>query len=71
MTDDKVIRIDPVTRLEGHGSLTIVLSKDGKKVKDVQYNINKKVDILEKHIDKVNSLEELIVFEIDRIEKLT
>jgi F420-non-reducing hydrogenase large subunit len=39
MTEDKTIRIDPVTRLEGHGSLTIKLGKDGK-VKDVQYNVN-------------------------------
>ncbi len=39
MTDEKVIRIDPVTRLEGHGALTIKMTKDGK-VKDVQFNIN-------------------------------
>jgi F420-non-reducing hydrogenase large subunit len=39
MTEEKTIRIDPVTRLEGHGSLTIKLGKDGK-VKDVQYNVN-------------------------------
>ncbi|MFW9794385.1 MAG: Ni/Fe hydrogenase subunit alpha [Candidatus Thorarchaeota archaeon] len=39
MTGDKTIRIDPVTRLEGHGSLTIKLSKEGK-VKDVQFNVN-------------------------------
>ncbi len=39
MTEDKVIRVDPVTRLEGHGSLTLKLGKDGK-VKDVQFNVN-------------------------------
>ncbi len=39
MTDEKVIRIDPVTRLEGHGSLTIKLGP-GNKVKDVQFNVN-------------------------------
>jgi F420-non-reducing hydrogenase large subunit len=39
MTEEKVIRVDPVTRLEGHGSLTIKLGKDGK-VKDVQFNVN-------------------------------
>jgi len=39
MTDEKTIRIDPVTRLEGHGSLTIKLGKDGK-VKDLQFNVN-------------------------------
>jgi F420-non-reducing hydrogenase large subunit len=39
MTDEKTIRIDPVTRLEGHGSLTLKLGKDGK-VKDVQFNVN-------------------------------
>ena len=39
MTEDKIIRIDPVTRLEGHGSLTLKLGKDGK-VKDVQFNVN-------------------------------
>ena len=39
MTGDKTIRIDPVTRLEGHGSLTLKLGKDGK-VKDVQFNVN-------------------------------
>ncbi|MHA2357075.1 MAG: nickel-dependent hydrogenase large subunit, partial [Candidatus Thorarchaeota archaeon] len=38
MTEDKVIRVDPVTRLEGHGALTIKLGKDGK-VKDVQFNV--------------------------------
>ncbi len=35
---EKTIRIDPVTRLEGHGALTIKLGKDGK-VKDVQFNV--------------------------------
>jgi F420-non-reducing hydrogenase large subunit len=39
MTEDKVIRVDPVTRLEGHGSLTLKLGKNGK-VKDVQFNVN-------------------------------
>ena len=39
MTEEKTIRIDPVTRLEGHGSLTLKLGKDGK-VKDVQFNVN-------------------------------
>ena len=39
MTEDRVIRVDPVTRLEGHGSLTLKLGKDGK-VKDVQFNVN-------------------------------
>jgi F420-non-reducing hydrogenase large subunit len=39
MTEERTIRIDPVTRLEGHGSLTLKLGKDGK-VKDVQFNVN-------------------------------
>ncbi|MFW9959833.1 MAG: Ni/Fe hydrogenase subunit alpha [Candidatus Thorarchaeota archaeon] len=39
MTGDKTIKIDPVTRLEGHGTLTLKLGKDGK-VKDVQFNVN-------------------------------
>jgi F420-non-reducing hydrogenase large subunit len=39
LTEEKTIRIDPVTRLEGHGSLTLKLGKDGK-VKDVQFNVN-------------------------------
>jgi F420-non-reducing hydrogenase large subunit len=39
VSEEKTIRIDPVTRLEGHGSLTIKLGKDGK-VKDVQFNVN-------------------------------
>ncbi len=38
MTEDKIIKIDPVTRLEGHGALTIKLGKDNK-VKDIQYNV--------------------------------
>ncbi len=38
MTEERVIKIDPVTRLEGHGALTITLGKDGK-VKDVQFNV--------------------------------
>ncbi|MHA1484849.1 MAG: Ni/Fe hydrogenase subunit alpha [Candidatus Thorarchaeota archaeon] len=39
MTSEKVIRIDPVTRLEGHGTLTIKLGP-GNKVKDIQFNVN-------------------------------
>ena len=39
MTEDKVIKIDPVTRLEGHGTLTLTLGKGGT-VKDVQFNVN-------------------------------
>lgn len=39
MTDERTIRIEPVTRLEGHGELTIKLGKGGK-VKDVQFNIS-------------------------------
>ncbi len=39
MTEEKTIRVDPVTRLEGHGSLTLKLGTDGK-VKDVQFNVN-------------------------------
>jgi F420-non-reducing hydrogenase large subunit len=38
MTEEKVIRVDPVTRLEGHGSLTLKMGTDGK-VKDVQFNV--------------------------------
>ncbi len=38
MSDEQVIRIDPVTRLEGHGALTIKIGTDGK-VKDVQFNV--------------------------------
>ncbi|TFG14172.1 Ni/Fe hydrogenase subunit alpha [Candidatus Thorarchaeota archaeon] len=38
MAKEKTIRVDPVTRLEGHGALTIKLSEDGK-VKDVQFNV--------------------------------
>ncbi len=38
MAEEKTIRIDPVTRLEGHGALTIKMGKDGK-VKDVQFNV--------------------------------
>ena len=38
MPEEKTIRIDPVTRLEGHGALTIKLGP-GNKVKDVQFNI--------------------------------
>ncbi len=36
---DKVYEVEPVTRLEGHGGLRLVLSEDGKTVKDVQFNI--------------------------------
>jgi F420-non-reducing hydrogenase large subunit len=36
---EKTIRIAPVTRLEGHGELTIKLTKTGK-VKDVQFNVS-------------------------------
>ncbi|TFG05925.1 Ni/Fe hydrogenase subunit alpha [Candidatus Thorarchaeota archaeon] len=39
MTDEKVVRIEPVTRLEGHGELTLKLTKSGK-VKDVQFNVS-------------------------------
>ncbi|NWF96637.1 MAG: Ni/Fe hydrogenase subunit alpha [Candidatus Thorarchaeota archaeon] len=39
MTDgERTIKIEPVTRLEGHGDLTIRLTKTGK-VKDVQFNV--------------------------------
>ncbi len=38
MPEEKTIRINPVTRLEGHGALTIKLGP-GNKVKDVQFNI--------------------------------
>ncbi len=38
MTNERVIRIEPVTRLEGHGALTIRLTKAGK-VKDVQFHV--------------------------------
>ncbi|TKJ19680.1 MAG: Ni/Fe hydrogenase subunit alpha [Promethearchaeota archaeon Loki_b32] len=34
----KVIEVEPVTRLEGHGGLRVVLDDDGK-VQDVQFNI--------------------------------
>ncbi len=39
MPEEKTIRIAPVTRLEGHGELTIKLGKDGK-VKDLQFNVS-------------------------------
>jgi F420-non-reducing hydrogenase large subunit len=39
MTREKIIRIDPVTRLEGHGELTIKLGP-GNKVKNVQFNVS-------------------------------
>ncbi|MFW9847656.1 MAG: Ni/Fe hydrogenase subunit alpha [Candidatus Thorarchaeota archaeon] len=38
MADEKTIRIDPITRLEGHGALTIKLGP-GNKVKDIQFNV--------------------------------
>ncbi len=38
MTDERVVKIDPVTRLEGHGALTLKMGTDGK-VKDVQFNV--------------------------------
>ncbi len=38
MTEEKIIKIDPVTRLEGHGALTIKLGP-GNKVKDIQFNV--------------------------------
>ncbi|MHA1881775.1 MAG: Ni/Fe hydrogenase subunit alpha [Candidatus Thorarchaeota archaeon] len=36
---EKIIRIEPVTRLEGHGEITVKLTKEGK-VKDVQFNVS-------------------------------
>jgi F420-non-reducing hydrogenase large subunit len=36
---DKVYEVEPVTRLEGHGGLRLILGPDGKTVKDVQFNI--------------------------------
>ncbi len=39
MTDERVIRVEPVTRLEGHGELTIRLGTDGK-VRAVQFNVS-------------------------------
>lgn len=39
MCPDKVYEIEPVTRLEGHGGLRLILSDDGKKVKDVQFSV--------------------------------
>jgi len=39
MCPDKVYEVEPVTRLEGHGGLRLVLGEDGKTVKDVQFNI--------------------------------
>jgi F420-non-reducing hydrogenase large subunit len=35
----KVYEVEPVTRLEGHGGLRLILDDDGKKVKDVQFSI--------------------------------
>ena len=39
MCPDKIYEVEPVTRLEGHGGLRLVLGEDGKTVKDVQFNI--------------------------------
>jgi len=39
MCPDKVYEVEPVTRLEGHGGLRLILGEDGKTVKDVQFNI--------------------------------
>ncbi len=39
MSPDKVYEVEPVTRLEGHGGLRLVMSEDGTTVKDVQFNI--------------------------------
>ncbi len=39
MTEEKTVKIAPVTRLEGHGELTMKLGKDGK-VKDIQFNVS-------------------------------
>jgi len=39
MSPDKVYEVEPITRLEGHGGLRLVLAEDGKTVKDVQFNI--------------------------------
>jgi F420-non-reducing hydrogenase large subunit len=39
MTEERTVKIAPVTRLEGHGELTLKLGKDGK-VKDVQFNVS-------------------------------
>lgn len=38
MTGEKIVKIEPVTRLEGHGDITIKIGKDGK-VKDAQFNV--------------------------------
>ncbi len=38
MSKEKIIRIDPVTRLEGHGSLTVRLGP-GNKVQTVEFNV--------------------------------
>ena len=35
---DNEIKIEPITRLEGHGSITIKMNKG--KVADVQFNVN-------------------------------
>ncbi len=39
MTEEKTVKIAPVTRLEGHGELTLKLTKEGK-VKDIQFNVS-------------------------------
>ena len=39
MSPDNIYEVEPVTRLEGHGGLRLVMSEDGKTVKDVQFNI--------------------------------
>jgi F420-non-reducing hydrogenase large subunit len=36
---DNVYEVEPVTRLEGHGGLRLILGPDNKTVKDVQFNI--------------------------------
>ncbi len=36
---EKTIKVEPVTRLEGHGALTVKIGSDGK-VKDVQFNVS-------------------------------
>ena len=39
MSQDKVYEVEPVTRLEGHGGLRLILDETGSKVNDVQFNI--------------------------------
>jgi F420-non-reducing hydrogenase large subunit len=38
MPEEKIIKVEPVTRLEGHGEIIIKLGKNGK-VKDAQFNV--------------------------------